>query len=157
MDHSMPGSSVHQIQQARILEWVASFLLQGIFLTQRLNPGLPHCGRILYHLSHQGGPRILEWEAYPFSRGYSQCRNQTGSPALQVDSLPAKLSGKPNNNIPNPGIRPRSPTLQADSIPAEPPGKSKNTRVGSLSLLQRFSQPRNQTRVSCIAGGFFTS
>ena len=29
-------------------------LLQGIFLTQGLNPGLPHCRRILYQLSHQG-------------------------------------------------------------------------------------------------------
>ena len=28
--------------------------LQGIFPTQGLNPGLPHCRRILYHLSHQG-------------------------------------------------------------------------------------------------------
>ena len=27
-------------------------LLQGIFLTQRSNPGLPHCGQILYCLSH---------------------------------------------------------------------------------------------------------
>ena len=27
------------------------FLLQGIFLTQGLNLGLPHCGQILYHLS----------------------------------------------------------------------------------------------------------
>ena len=34
------------------------------------------------------------------------------------------------------GIEPRSPTLQADSLPSEPPGKPKNTRVGSLSLLQ---------------------
>ena len=25
----------------------------GIFLTQGLNPGLPHCGQTLYHLSHQ--------------------------------------------------------------------------------------------------------
>ena len=32
-------------------------LLQGIFPTQGLNPGLPHCRRILYHLSHQGSPR----------------------------------------------------------------------------------------------------
>ena len=32
------------------------FLLQGIFLTQGSNPGLLHCRRILYHLSHQGGP-----------------------------------------------------------------------------------------------------
>ena len=31
-------------------------LLQGIFPTQGLNPGLPHCRRILYHLSHQGSP-----------------------------------------------------------------------------------------------------
>ena len=29
------------------------------------------------------------------------------------------------------------PTLQADSLSAEPPGNSKNTGVGSLSLLQR--------------------
>ena len=29
-------------------------LLQGIFLTQRLNLGLPHCRRVLYHLRHQG-------------------------------------------------------------------------------------------------------
>ena len=31
-------------------------LLQGIFLTQRLNPGLLHCRQILYCLSHQGRP-----------------------------------------------------------------------------------------------------
>ena len=30
--------------------------LQGIFLTQGLNLGLPHCRQILYHLSHQGNP-----------------------------------------------------------------------------------------------------
>ena len=41
-------------------------------------------------------------------------------------------------HLPNPGIEPRSPALQADSLPAEPPGKPKNTRVGSLSLLQQI-------------------
>ena len=30
------------------------FLLQGIFLTQGSNPGLPHCRQTLYRLSHQG-------------------------------------------------------------------------------------------------------
>ena len=54
MDHSPPGSSVHGIFQARILDP----LLQGIFLTQRLNPGLLNCLQILYHLSHQGSPWI---------------------------------------------------------------------------------------------------
>ena len=51
--------------------------------------------------------KILEWVAFPFSRGSSQPRDQT-----QVFSL------------------------QADSLVAEPPGKPKNTGVGSLSLLQ---------------------
>ena len=50
--------------------------------------------------------RMLEWVAFPFSRG-----------------------------SPNPGIKPRSPALQVDSLPAEPQGKPKNTGVGSLTLL----------------------
>ena len=33
------------------------FLLQGIFPTQGLNLGVPHCKPILYHLSHQGSTR----------------------------------------------------------------------------------------------------
>ena len=53
-------------------------LLQGIFLTQGSNTGLPHCRHILYQLSHRGSPRILEWAAYPFSRGPSRPRNRTG-------------------------------------------------------------------------------
>ena len=35
------------------------FLLQGIFPTQGLNPGLPHCRQTLYPLSHQGSPGCL--------------------------------------------------------------------------------------------------
>ena len=52
-------------------------LLQGFFLTQGWNPGLPHCRRFLYQLSHKGTPRILEWVAYPVSSLSSQPRNQT--------------------------------------------------------------------------------
>ena len=63
--------TVHGILQGRILEWVAIPLLQGIFPTQGLNPGLPHCRQILYQLSHKGSPKILEWVAYPFFRGMS--------------------------------------------------------------------------------------
>ena len=61
--------------------------------------------------------RILEWVAFPFSRGSSQ-----------------------------PRIEPRSPTLQMDSLPAEPQGKPKNTRVGSLSLLQWIFQTQELSR-----------
>ena len=74
---------VHGILQPR----VGSFsLLQGIFSTQRSNPSLPHCRQILYHLSHEGSPRILEWVAYPFSSRSSDPGIELGSPALQVDS-----------------------------------------------------------------------
>ena len=52
-------------------------LLQGIFPTPGSNPGLLHCMQILYQLSHQGRPRILEWVAYPFSSRSSLPRNWT--------------------------------------------------------------------------------
>ena len=52
-------------------------LFQGIFPTKGSNPGLSHCRRILYQLTHKRSPRILEWAAYPFSRGASQPRNWT--------------------------------------------------------------------------------
>ena len=78
VDYSPPGSSVHGILQARILDWVALPLPQGIFLTQESNPGLQHCRQILYQLSHKWSPRVLEWVACPFSSGSSWLRNQTG-------------------------------------------------------------------------------
>ena len=52
--------------------------VQGIVSTQRSNPGLPHWRWILWQLSHQGSPRILEWVAYSFSNRSSQPRNQIG-------------------------------------------------------------------------------
>ena len=79
--------------------------------------------------------RILEWVAFPFSRGTSQPRDQTQvSPTLWVDSLPAEPQGKPKNsgvgrlfllqgNLPNPGIKQGSSALQADSLPTELSGK----------------------------------
>ena len=48
------------------------------------------------------------------------------------------LPSPPPGDLPNPGIKPRSPALQADSLPSELPGKPKNTGVGSLSLLQEI-------------------
>ena len=84
MDYTVPG-----ILQARILEWVAFPFSRG------LNPGLPHCRWILYQLSHHGSPRILEWGANPFSRASSRPGTIPGSPALHVDLLPTKPSGKP--------------------------------------------------------------
>ena len=39
------------------------FLLQGIFPTQGLNPGLPHCRQKLYCLSYQGSPKNAQTTA----------------------------------------------------------------------------------------------
>ena len=54
------------------------FFLKRIFPTQELNQGFLHCRQILYLLNHKISLRILEWEAYPFSRGSSQPRDRTG-------------------------------------------------------------------------------
>ena len=70
-------------------------LLQGIFPTQVSNPGFPYCRRILYQLSHKGSPKTLEWVANPFSRGSPDPGIEPTSPALQVNSLPTELPGKP--------------------------------------------------------------
>ena len=47
--------------------------------------------------------------------------------------------------------QPRSPALQADSLPAKPQRKSRNTGMGSLSLLQWIflTQESNQGLVHC--------
>ena len=85
-------------------------LLQGIFPTQGMNPGLPHCRRVLYLLSLQGSSRILEWVIYFFSRS-SRPRNWTEVSCIAGGFFFYQLSHM---------------------------GKPKNTGVGSLSLLQRI-------------------
>ena len=89
-----PGSSVHGDSPGKNTEVDCHALLQGIFPTQGLNPGLPHCRQIFYHLSHQGSPRILELVSYPFSRVCSNSGIEPGSLALQTDSFPAELPVK---------------------------------------------------------------
>ena len=143
-------------------------LLQKIFLTQGSNPGLSHCRQIFYCLSHQGSPRILEWVAYPFSRGSSQPRNRTGSSAWQVDSLPAELSGKTNQlhrgfklNSQKVLVAQSCLTL-CDPMDCSPLGSSVHGILQArilewvaISFSRGSSQPRYQTQVSHIAGRCF--
>ena len=78
MDCSPPGSSIYGDSPGKNTGVSCHALLRGIFpTTQGSNPGLPHCRRFLYCLSHQGSPRILERVACPFPRETSQSRNQT--------------------------------------------------------------------------------
>ena len=78
MDCSPPGPSVHGMDSPGKNTGVGCHaLLKGIFPTQGLNPGLPHCRQILHCLSYQESLRILEWVAIPSSRGSSRPRNWT--------------------------------------------------------------------------------
>ena len=52
----------------------------------------------------------------PLSTGFSKQEYWSGLPFPSLEDLP------------NPGIKPRSPILQAYSLPTEPPGKPKKCR-----------------------------
>ena len=77
MDCSPPGSSIHGISQARILEWVAISSSRGIFPIQRLNPHFLLGRWILYHWVIWEAPKvslpravymdIYQWYLFHFS------------------------------------------------------------------------------------------
>ena len=139
-------------------------LLQGIFPTQGSNPGLLHCRRIVYQLSHKGSPRTLEWVAYPFSSGSPQAGVEPGSPALQADSLPTELSGKPWASESESEVAQLCLTLcdPMDCVAHQSPLSMGILQARILewvvmSSSRGSSQPRDRTQLSCIAGRFFTN
>ena len=68
MDCNPPGSSVHRILQARILEQVAIPFSWESLLTQGSNLSLLHCRWILYCLSHREALRPFSIPRSPLSR-----------------------------------------------------------------------------------------
>ena len=160
MECSPLGSSVHGDSSGKNTGVGCHALLQGIFPTQGLNLGLLHCRQILYHLSHQGSPRILEWVAYPFSRESSWPRNWTRVSCIvggfsttwatrdDLMSLDAPISY---------GV-----WLFLWLMNCSPPGSSvhgiSQARIlkgVTMPSSRRPSPPRDQTQVSCIVGRFF--
>ena len=72
-------------------------LLQGIFPTQGLKPGLPHCRQILYQLSHKGSPE-LEGEVLtpgPLGKALVIHLKYSSVSKWQADSLPQDCQGSP--------------------------------------------------------------
>ena len=69
IDCSPPGSSVHGDSPGKNTGVGCHALLQGIFPTQGLNPGLPHCRRILYCLEPPGKMSVSEVKF----RGFPGC------------------------------------------------------------------------------------
>ena len=78
MDCNPPDSSVHGDSPGKNTGVGCHTLLQGSSQPRNWtqSPALQ------VDSSHQGSPRILEWVAYPFSRGYSSPRNQTRVPCI---------------------------------------------------------------------------
>ena len=111
MDCSPPGSSVHGNSPGKNTGVGYHALLQGVFPTQGLNPGLLHFGWILYCLSHQGSPLN---DSFQFS-----CSVMSDSATLWVAALQASLPS------PTPGAYAGScpasqwchPTISSSAIP----------------------------------------
>ena len=72
--------------------------------------------------------RILEWVAFPYSKGSSQPRNRTQVSHIAGGFFTSWTQGKP-----------------------------KNTGGDIYPFSSRSSQPRDRTGVSCIAGRYFTN
>ena len=67
-------------------------LFQGIFPNQGLNPGLLHCRRILYRLSHQASPK-LPANSYFFLAGiFSEAQLSPLSPGDSKAQVPGQKS-----------------------------------------------------------------
>ena len=62
MYYSPPVSFVHGDFPGKNTAVGYHALIQGIFTTQKSNPGFPSCRQILYHLIHQGSPTDAEAE-----------------------------------------------------------------------------------------------
>ena len=185
MDCSQPGSSVHGDSPGKNTEVGCHVLLQGNFPTQGLNPGLLHFKKILCYLNHQGSPQMLEWVAYPFSRGSSWPRNQTRvscmaggfltswatRKALDVKEVDAEDHNK-HGSCPE-GCSNLKPSQRWKLTYSESESHSVVSHslwshglyspgVGILEWVafpfsRGSSQPRDRTQVSRIAGGVFTS
>ena len=111
MDSRPPGSCVHGESLSKNTGGLPC-PPPGDLLNPVSNPGLPHCRRILYHLSHQGSPWILEWVTYPFSRGSSLSRNWTGISCIAgkfFTSWATRKAQSCNCQHQNPGVVPCLP------------------------------------------------
>ena len=78
MDCSLPGSSIHGDSPGKNTGVGCHALLQGIFPTQGLNPGILHCRQILYHLNHQRSPE------YNDTSSLKKMQNRTSNFSPQI-------------------------------------------------------------------------
>ena len=124
--HQQPILIFQSIMQPKQLVFEGSLKWSEVKVTQSC-PTL--CDPMDYTVHGILQARILEWVAIPFSRGFSQPRDQTHVSCIAGRFFTSWTTRK-------------SPRI-LESV--------------AYSFSSRSSQPRNQTRLSCIAGGFFTN
>ena len=84
-----PGSSVHGILQARILEWVAMPFTRRSSLIRESKLGLLHCRQILYLLSHRNWVTKIMQMAWFYKPNQWQIQSDT---AVLLDFRPRPVS-----------------------------------------------------------------
>ena len=173
MDYSLPGSSVHWILQARILEWLSVPFSRETSYTE-IEPRSLTLQANSSPAEPPVSPRILDWVHCLFFRGSSWSRNWTKVPCIVGGIFINWATGKP----PSPSHFPRSQSCGTESFdllmmsvvfcccfflshsvvsllphglysPWNSPGQ--NTGMGSLSLLQGIfsTQELNQGLLHC--------
>ena len=162
MDCSPPGSSVHGDSLGKNTGVVCCILLQGIFPTQGSNPGLLHYRWILYCLSNQGSPGVLEGVAYPFSRGSSQSRNWTGVSCIASGFFTSWATREVQIAVPfsRGSSQPRDQT-QVSHIAGKffttwATREAQEYCSGTLYLIQKIFPTQESNQGLQVAGGFFT-
>ena len=114
-------------------------LLQGIFPTQGLNPGIPHCRRILYQLSYQGSPRTWFKTTVTLIPGVNPNRGG-GSGENQKEGAWEKEQGDhPQRGPPNMLISGALPKLESER--GEAAGPTFAVRGAPSGLCQVGTQP----------------
>ena len=101
MDCSLPGSPVHGNSLGKNTGVGCHALLQGIFPTQGLNPGLPHCTHssvLAWRIPGTGEPGGLPtMGSHRVRHDWCDLAAAAAAPALQMDSLLSEPQGKPKN------------------------------------------------------------
>ena len=99
MDCSPPGSSVHGILQARILEWVAMPSPRGSSQPKDRTQVSCIAGRFFTIWATKEAKEYWNGSPIPSPGDLPDPGKEPGSPALQVNSLPTELSEKPSLRV----------------------------------------------------------
>ena len=139
MDCSLPGSFVHRIFQARVLEWgaIAFSRLHIRYLANVKSICEMWVIKVKTWL-HFVNLAIINFKVKVTQSCLTLCEPHGLYSPWTCSGQNTGVGSLPLGDLPNPGIEAVSLTLQVDSLPAEPQGKLKNTGVGSLSLFQRI-------------------